>query len=1252
MKLRSLWLVVYSFAIAVPVLAQNAPKPVYVNSKALAQLAATEEKAYRANRTKAIELAKERGWVIEKHLSDGSYIALQGLDSRGLPIYYITHNNTRAAATTKTDQLWPGGSTGLNLSGASNSVNQKMALWDGGGVRTTHQELTGRIEQKDTPKTDALNNDHATHVAGTLIASGVNPLAKGMAFGVKKLSAYDFNSDLSEMAAAAPNLLISNHSYGSIAGWRYNSDRKGTDEDPYWEWWGDTDISQTEDYKFGYYDETTAKWDQVAYNAPYYLIVKSAGNSRSENGPAAGAPYFQRSKSGNFTLVKSRPNNISSNNSYDIISTYGNAKNILTVGAVAPISGGYSKPSDVQSSSFSSYGPTDDGRIKPDLVGNGSSVLSSSGESNRSYMSSSGTSMAAPNIAGTLLLLQEHYSNIKNGSLMRAATLKGLAIHTADEAGSQPGPDYMYGWGLLNAARAAAAISNTNQTHLIQERTLANNQTYTFEVTASGAGPLVVTISWTDPEATALAASLNNRSPRLVNDLDLRITGRNTTYMPWILDPANPAQAASRGDNKLDNVEQVLIADAVPGEKYTVTISHKGTISKGPQAYSILASGIGGTAYCTNTGTATTGARINRLVLGTSTVAMPATCATYRDLTSNIFSFEPGQAQTISLQLSDCSTESAKMAKVFIDWNGDGDFNDAGETAATSGVINGSGTFNASVTAPFALTAGYKTRMRIVVEETTNAANVVACGTTQRGETQDYLVQFTQPLTDIGISQVTLAGTSTCATPTQSVVVKLRNYGTAAQSNILVSVIVRRSGTQIAQLSGLYSGTLSPNNEDELLLANSFATEANVTYELEANATLAGDVITTNNSSSYRFTASGVEDLPQASIYRCGASDFYTLSGKGNGTVFWFNSQSATEPFAAGNLLQLPVSQVGSTVYASLNEFSGQLGPKTKSFASNGGYNQFSPDVRIQANGALVLESARLYIGNSGKITFTVFNSDGSPVSTKTLTVTATRTTPGPDALPDDPADAGAVYYLGLVIPEAGEYRIAISYENGATIFRNNAGVTGYPFQIPNIVAITGNTATTTPESYYYYFYDLKVSALGCKSDRIPVSIQTGTSIEKPSLERAGQTLVSSQAIGNRWYLDGRPIEGATGQVYTPKESGTYSVLVMKDGCVSEMSLAYTFDYKPEIRELGSELVVSPNPGTGRFRIELETHEHQDILIDVTDMLGRSIYTSQVANYYGQYNGFIEIGNHPAGVYILRVRHGNVVESQKLVLRK
>ncbi len=160
------------------------------------------------NYAKALLLAKQKGWplVIKGH--NNQIATLIGVDAFGFPKYYTLHNNTIAAATTRANQLWPGGSSGLNLSGSSANMNSKLGEWDAGTPLSTHVELTGRINYKDGA-TNPTPVDHSTHVAGTMIATGVNPIAKGMAFGAQNLIAYDYNNDISEMFSQANNLLLS-----------------------------------------------------------------------------------------------------------------------------------------------------------------------------------------------------------------------------------------------------------------------------------------------------------------------------------------------------------------------------------------------------------------------------------------------------------------------------------------------------------------------------------------------------------------------------------------------------------------------------------------------------------------------------------------------------------------------------------------------------------------------------------------------------------------------------------------------------------------------------------------------------------------------------------------------------------------------------------------------------------------------------------------------------------------------------------
>lgn len=524
------------------------------NSTYLRQLSQQLRTKAQVARTEAESIALQKNWLITETPGHGIVMKLQRL-TNGQPIYYKTFN-IEAANTTGTNRLQPRSDLGLNLTGRGYTVG----VWDAGSINEEHRELRGRVNIVD----DSPFGTHDTHVAGTIGAAGINPEARGMANEVI-LTSYDFNNDNAEIAEEAANgMLISNHSYGLISGWQVVQDGSG------WRWFGDESISTIEDYKFGYYSEDDSRvWDDIAYNAPYYLMVKSAGNDRTDVGDGSGAPP---------------------DGPYDILDPKSVAKNILTVGAIEAIPNGYRSPDDVVMSDFSSWGPTDDGRIKPDIVAAGVNIFSSVSDAFDAYEQQSGTSMSAPNATGSLLLLQELYARVNSGSFMRSATLKGLAIHTARQATENPGPTYEFGWGVLAVDRAAILITREDdESFQIRESTITDGGIRVFTVSSDGTSPLVATLSWTDVPGNPVAPTLDSDSLMLVNDLDMRIFSEDSTFLPWVLSPGNPSREAQRGDNFRDNVEKIEIPNPEPGE-YTIVINHKGGLENDRQDFSLIVS--------------------------------------------------------------------------------------------------------------------------------------------------------------------------------------------------------------------------------------------------------------------------------------------------------------------------------------------------------------------------------------------------------------------------------------------------------------------------------------------------------------------------------------------------------------------------------------------------------------------------------------------------------------------------------------
>ena len=423
--------------------------------------------------------------------------------------------NTDAAAMSNVDDI----ANEFRLDG--NGI--VMGIWDAGNV-DDHVDFGNRVTNRD----NATADEHATHVAGTMLGNGAgDPRALGMAPSAT-LNAYDWNSDNAEMRRAANdlNVVISNHSYGTRTGWFLDN--------------GGWSFLDNQD-EFGRYDAKAREWDDIVEDTGL-LIVKAAGNDRGE---------------GSHMATNSQPTD-GGDDGYDSISTYGNAKNIITVGSLDEFG-------DI--SDFSSRGPADDGRIKPDLVANGERVFSTILDNG--YGPSWGTSMASPVVSGASALISQRFTQVF-GRAPQASMTKALLLHSAQDLGN-PGPDYDTGWGLLDA-QAAVDLINQGARHFSTERIFNGMSNTDSIIVHGGEEQFKVTIAWTDRRGPA------NGARSLVNDMDIRLVSPSgVTYFPWVKDANNPANAATRGNNDIDNVEQIVVNNPEAGE-WSMTIN--GTVNR------------------------------------------------------------------------------------------------------------------------------------------------------------------------------------------------------------------------------------------------------------------------------------------------------------------------------------------------------------------------------------------------------------------------------------------------------------------------------------------------------------------------------------------------------------------------------------------------------------------------------------------------------------------------------------------------
>ena len=1158
MKLKILLLFLLSFS----VVAQDGLR----KERAL-RFGAQQDSIYRG----AQALAKKRGIPLLQTLGKGKVLTFQGFSEIGEALYLRSESNAQAAKMTKTNLLYPGGSLALGLTGKSDSIKGKLAMWDGGGVLTSHQEFGGRVTMQPQQGTSGAN-EHASHVAGILVASGISPNAKGMAYEAD-LKVWDYTNDNSEISTASPSLLISNHSYGYQAGWVYDETKKK------WQWWGNDAVSTFEDYKFGLYDANTQTWDRIAYNAPNYLIVKSAGNNRNENGPAAGAYYFLKTSNDSSNIARSK------NDGYDIISTSGTAKNILSVGAATLSSLIPTKASEVSMSSFTSWGPTDDGRIKPDVMAIGTSLFSTGITNDKAYLTLSGTSMSSPQAAGSLYLLQQLYNRLNRNTFMLASTLKALTIHTALDM-ETVGPDYKTGWGLIQLDKAAEVIQNKGSLHLLTESKITEGQTKTYTFVSSGNGPLKATIAWTDPEGTTSSA-LNDRTPRLVNDLDIRLTSGSATYLPFTLNPESPEALPVAADNIRDNVEQIVLNNPLPGQSFTLTVSFKNRNRNNSQDFGLVVSGIGGPSYC-NLAPAASTSTLQTFSLGTS-----------KDSTglNPVFTAELGS--TISAKFNFKNT-TAKQAKLYADWNQDGDFLDSGEE-----LYNSQNTLSASasgnITIPSTLKQDNYYRIRWVIENGSGSSLAPSCGTISSGETKDYSLQILQASKDFSAVSVSQSTQGICASSGNTTfIARVKNVGSATQTNVAVKLDMKNGNTLIGTATGTVP-SLAPNREAEVILSGNVTLVAGITYTFQLSSQLTGD----QNSSNDLFSTSIKVDNPVAPIVTgtiCSNSTDLSLSAS-NGSPLWYNGNTLL-----GSGSTFKATNTG-TFYAAFDNYSGTMGPATKSeFGSGSYYSNFGPEPIFVVTQPAILESATVYIGTSGTITFGIFDKDtGELISSVSKEVVATRTqsnsTTVSNQLIDDKKDPGQTIVLNLPFPKAGNYILSHVCSNGASIFRSNRtkadtvnAVTniGFPYSIPGVLTLTGALYNGAEiQSGYYYLYGMKFKSYACPSPKVQVTVTTGTS-PVVSVSPTGASklclgdklvITATPASGTpvyQWYKNGVAIAGATTNKLEVSTTGNYQVNASFSGTcpvLSPMSaITTTSPLEPLITF--NQGILTTSPGT------------------------------------------------------------------------
>lgn len=391
---------------------------------------------------------------------------------------------------------------GLGLRGSG----VKIGVWDFGAVGN-HLDYELGVDNIENEFFNTTGSQHTSLVSGAIVGRGViRQDIVGMAPEAEVYVHNFFGDIIEEMRTAhsAQGIRVANHSYNLGAAFQCDA--------------------------FYSYDAASAAIDDFALEKPDLLQVLAAGNS------AGPCPFDYE----------------------NIVPGFQYGKNVVTVGNLQNNETLYPG---------SAKGPTTDGRLKPDICSKGASTFTPSATGiilpgiNQNYTGAFGTSFSSPQIAAIAGLIQQAAIEASE-PLPSAVMLRALLCNTAQDLGN-PGPDYEYGYGRVDAFKAVRAY----QSGFYHQDSVVQGQTKTFNISVpSGVGLLKVMLAWHDPAAALPSAKI------LTHDLDLRLSDGVTTWQALKLDPQNPAIDAVPGRDSLNNTEQIIIPSPTAGN-YSISVN-------------------------------------------------------------------------------------------------------------------------------------------------------------------------------------------------------------------------------------------------------------------------------------------------------------------------------------------------------------------------------------------------------------------------------------------------------------------------------------------------------------------------------------------------------------------------------------------------------------------------------------------------------------------------------------------------------
>ncbi len=440
----------------------------------------------------------------------------------------------------------------------------------------------------------------------------------------------------------------------------------------------------------------------------------------------------------------------------------------------------------------------------------------------------------------------------------------------------------------------------------------------------------------------------------------------------------------------------------------------------------------------------------------------------------------------------------------------------------------------------------------------------------------DNLHIYDRSSDDIGVTAVVDPSNLACSTDSLPITVTLTNFGTDTQVTVPVFVNFTSGPVALPTITGVFSGSLAPAASTNFLVGYANVLTAGV-YNFKVYSVLAGDTLNGNDTLYYSVEVSQTPTAPtvfSASTCPTDSAQFTLVASNAPFAISWYDSAVGGLPIFVGDTFVTPFLNTSTTYFVEAgNSVPYQVGPLNNSIGT--GANFVDPSVQgmfFTATTSFVLDSMTVYPQNAGIV---VIRLRDVANTTTIATVSVPVSTGGllPVRIP-----------VGLTV-QPGSYRIDGAGSTTGGLYRNQIGAV-YPYEVPGIVSITGNTFDP---AYFYYFYNWRITSVGCQSPRVPVTatFNAGITVDLggDAVVCPGYTIngVTAGAVSYVW--NGDPNVNTSS--LSADTAGIYSLTVTNvDGCSASDTISLTLlpgplvNLGPDQSACNQVVLDAGNPGS------------------------------------------------------------------------